>query len=199
MKQVKLRTHVTAAAVLFLLINILYPVTSIIRGALLAGVAGTLPDLLDHLTGRHRGIGHTLLILPPLLLYSLKSPENGIPLLAGITSHILLDLFTVHGCPLLYPLKDTPYHCLQRKKRIRTGTAGEWALLSFLIAVTVVASLVSVGALDDAIHPQVRNSSREGQCRTMTVEIRVDADRDVNVTSCHTNGSESILMDFKDD
>lgn len=195
----KLRTHVTAAVVLFLLINFLYPVTSIIRGALLAGAAGTVPDLLDYLTGRHRGIGHTLLILPPLLLYSLKSPENGVPLLAGITSHILLDLFTVHGCPLLYPLKDTPYHCLQRKKRIKTGTAGEWALLSFLIAVTVVTSLVSAGAPDDALHPQLSNSSREGQFRTMSVDIQVDADRDVNVTSYHTNGSESIFVDFKDD
>lgn len=195
----KLRTHVTAAVVLFMLVNLLYPVTSIIRGALLAGAAGTVPDLLDYLTGRHRGIGHTLLILPPLLLYSLKSPENGIPLLAGITSHILLDLFTVHGCPLLYPLKDTPYHCLQRKKRIKTGTAGEWALLSFLIAITVVTSLVSVGAPGDALHPQIRNSSRDGQCRTMTVNIQVDADRDVNVTSYHTNGSESILVDFRDD
>ena len=195
----KLRTHVTAAVVLFLLINLLHPVTSIIRGAFLAGIAGIVPDLLDNLTGRHRGIGHTLLILPPLLLYALKSPDNGIPLLAGITSHILLDLFTVHGCPLLYPLKDTPYHCLQRRKRIRTGTAGEWALLSFLIAVTVVASLVSVGALDDAIHPKTRNSSMEGQCKTMTVEIRVDADRDVNVTAYHSNGSDSIFVDFLDD
>ena len=116
-----------------------------------------------------------------------------------MSSHLALDLFTVRGCPLLYPLNDTPYHCLRRKKRIKTGTAGEWALPSFLIAVTVVTSLVSVGAPDDALHPQVRNSTREGQCRTMTVDIQVDADRDVNVTSYHTNGSESIFVDFKDD
>ncbi len=133
----KPRTHIVAGALLFIIINTLIPASGLITGALLAGASAVTPDIMDFLTGRHRGIGHSLLILPPLLLFAVKSPAYGIPLLAGITSHIIMDLFTVYGCPLLYPLKDTPYHCLRRKNRIRTGTAGEWALLSFLIVMVL--------------------------------------------------------------
>lgn len=129
----RFRTHITAAVALFLLVNLIHPVNSLINGALLAGLGSVIPDILDFLAGRHRGIGHTLLILPPLLLLSLGSPGIGVPLLVGVSSHLALDLFTVRGCPLLYPLNDTPYHCLRRNRRIKTGTAGEWAILSFLL------------------------------------------------------------------
>lgn len=82
---------------------------------------------------------------------------------------------------------------------MRTGTAGEWAILSFLLVVTVVASLLSVGAFDDEIHTKVQNSIGESRTRTLTVDIQVDADRDVNVTAHHINGSECVLVDYLDD
>ncbi|MCG2829244.1 metal-dependent hydrolase [Methanothermobacter sp. K4] len=193
----RFRTHITAAVALFLMVNLLHPVNSLINGALLAGLGSVLPDILDFLAGRHRGIGHTLLILPPLLLLSLGSPGIGVPLLVGVSSHLALDLFTVRGCPLLYPLNDTPYHCLRRKRRIRTGTAGEWAILSFLLVIVSVLSLVSVGALDGF------NETDTERCTVndtvISVSVDVDADRDVNVTRVTQNGSESVHVDFKDD
>ncbi|QEF93791.1 metal-dependent hydrolase [Methanothermobacter sp. KEPCO-1] len=193
----RFRTHITAAVALFLIVNLLHPVNSLINGALLAGAGSVLPDLLDFLAGRHRGIGHTLLILPPLLLLSLGSPGIGVPLLVGASSHLALDLFTVHGCPLLYPLNDTPYHCLRRNRRIKTGTAGEWAILSFLLVIVSVLSLVSVGALDRF------NETDTERCAVndtvISVSVDVDADRDVNVTRVTQNGSESVHVDFKDD
>ncbi|MDI9615107.1 metal-dependent hydrolase [Methanothermobacter sp.] len=193
----RFRTHITAAVALFLMVNLIHPVNSLINGALLAGAASVLPDILDFLAGRHRGIGHTLLILPPLLLLSLGSPGIGVPLLVGVSSHLALDLFTVRGCPLLYPLNDTPYHCLRRNRRIKTGTAGEWAILSFLLILALALSLVSVGALDGFYETDDGNSTVNDS--GITVSVHVEADRDVNVTMVNQNGSESIHVDFMDD
>lgn len=192
----RLRTHITAAVALFLLLNLIHPLNSLINGALLAGVGSVIPDLLDFLAGRHRGIGHTLLFLSPLLMLSVEAPGVGVPLLAGVASHLLLDLFTVHGCPFLYPLNDTPYHCLRRNRRIRTGTAGEWAVLSFLIVMVSVLSLVSVGALDKFHDTEVRDTTvnKTG----ISVSIHVEADRDVNVTRVSRNGSETVFVNFTD-
>lgn len=192
----RFRTHITAAVAFFLLVNLIHPVNSLINGALLAGAGSVLPDILDFLAGRHRGIGHTLLILPPLLLLSLGSPGIGVPLLVGVSSHIALDLFTVRGCPLLYPLNDTPYHCLRRNRRIKTGTAGEWAILAFLLILALALSLVSVGALDGFHEDDDGNSSVNDT--GISVSVHVEADRDVNVTRVSQNGSESVHVDFMD-
>ena len=59
----KPRTHIVAGALLFIIINTLIPASPDHR-ALLAGASAVTPDIMDFLTGRHRGIGHSL-ILPP--------------------------------------------------------------------------------------------------------------------------------------
>ncbi|SCM56856.1 Conserved protein {ECO:0000313/EMBL:AAB84856,1} [Methanothermobacter wolfeii] len=191
----KPRTHIVAGALLFIIINTLIPASGLITGALLAGASAVTPDIMDFLTGRHRGIGHSLLILPPLLLFAVKSPAYRIPLLAGITSHIIMDLFTVYGCPLLYPLKDTPYHCLRRKNRIRTGTAGEWALLSFLIVMVLAFSLLSAGALDGTLR-EVRVEKEN--LTDVKINLMLEARRDVNITVIRENCSERIIVDYAD-
>lgn len=89
-----------------------------------AGVGGLLPDIdsIHSKLGRvfmpvsatiqlifgHRGIFHTLLL--PALLFGIMTiflPIYGvyyIPLLVGYISHILLDMLTPEGVPLLWPV-----------------------------------------------------------------------------------------------
>ena len=52
----------------------------------------------------------------------------GLAAFSAVFSHLFLDLFTVNGCPLLYPLRETRYVALRTRNRLRTGSRQEKAL-----------------------------------------------------------------------
>jgi inner membrane protein len=78
-------------------------------GVLLAGAAGLTPDRIQYtirharlpLEG-HRGVSHTLLflIVTTLIFRAELAPYWAV----GLASHLLLDVITVSGVPLFYPL-----------------------------------------------------------------------------------------------
>jgi len=91
---------------------------------------------------KHRGIMHTL-VIPALLAvplffvkeYYVIAPLVG--LIAGYVSHLLADMFTVSGVPILFPLTMRNISLLP----IKTGTIWEY----------IVAFIISAGALATAI------------------------------------------------
>ncbi len=48
-------------------------------------------------------------------------------------SHLLLDILTTHGCPILYPLWKTNFVVLSEKRRIKTGTNQDIAVFIVLL------------------------------------------------------------------
>lgn len=79
---------------------------------------------------KHRGLMHTL-VVPALLcfaIYVIKIPVYRWALIgtvAGYLSHLIADMMTVEGCPILFPLTKNCCHILRlsSKSKALTGVA----------------------------------------------------------------------------
>jgi inner membrane protein len=130
------------------------PLDSLILAGL-AGAAALLPDI-DHprstirremgLLGRvglfwlsHRGLTHTwllLLVLGAAALLLLPAPV-ALAAIAGYSSHIVMDMMTVSGLPVFWPVTDGKFYVLPYPLRFRTGRWAESLLDVALVALVV--------------------------------------------------------------
>jgi inner membrane protein len=109
--------------------------------------AGLLPDI-DHPSGSirqrlgivghiglfwlsHRGITHTiaaLLLVGAIAWYVVPGPL-AMAIVAGYASHLLADLLTIAGLPVLLPLTERRFYLLPRLMRIKTGSIIETVIM----------------------------------------------------------------------
>lgn len=133
-------THFIGATVLFISFAYLTSLDYILLGTLFAGLISFLPDILDNLSGTHRGWGHSILWLIPFTSLGFWSITLAAALVIGLISHMVLDILTTKGCPILYPLSKTNFVVLKENKRIKTGTNSEKAI--FIVLVFLLASIM---------------------------------------------------------
>ena len=137
-------THIAGAILLFLTFAYLTSIHNLIIGIFFATWISVFPDLIDKLTRKHRGIGHSIIWLIPFALVSIFNLTIGAAMVIGFISHILLDLMTVHGCPLLYPLIKSDFVCFNKKRRIKTGTYQEKAAFVFILFLLIPMILFTI-------------------------------------------------------
>ncbi|BDZ68787.1 metal-dependent hydrolase [Methanobacterium ferruginis] len=99
-------THIAGAILIFLTFAYLTNFSNLLIGIFFAGWISVFPDIIDRLTGKHRGIGHSIFWLIPFSLIGLWDLPIAVAIIIGFLSHIFLDILTTHGCPLLYPIQD---------------------------------------------------------------------------------------------
>jgi inner membrane protein len=133
-------THIAGAILLFISFAYLTSLDYILYGMLFACLISLFPDILDNLSGKHRGWGHSILWLIPFTLTGFWSVTLAAALIIGLISHMVLDVLTTKGCPILYPLSKTNFVVLKENKRIKTGTNGEKAI--FILLVFLLASIM---------------------------------------------------------
>lgn len=138
-------THIAAAILFYMILAFLLELGHFLLGLILAAWISVFPDLVDRLTGKHRGIGHSLLWFIPFSSLFIFNVDIGAAILVGFLSHLFMDTFTVHGCPALYPILETNFVCLAKKRRIKTGTKMDKAVFVFLIFLIVPAALFATG------------------------------------------------------
>lgn len=141
-------THIAAAILLYIVIAYFVNLNSILLGIFFAAWISVFPDLIDKVTGKHRGYGHTLFWLIPFALIGYFNIEIAAALVIGFNSHLLMDCLTVNGCPLLHPLLKDRYTCFNKIKRFKTGTNGDKAVFIFLLFLLVPSVLFLTGTVD---------------------------------------------------
>lgn len=123
--------------------------------ALALGTILRLPMIIVALVARHRGATHWLLTAAAVTaaltaLAAALSPALVTPIGLGVglgyTTHLLADACTPHGAPLLGPLSKRRRHLLPRPLQIRTGSAGEVAILSLAAVATIALVTILTGA-----------------------------------------------------
>lgn len=121
----------------------------------IAGAAALLPDV-DHPNGsirqklgilghvgffwlKHRGITHTFLALLAVSAAVLHFLPYGLALavIVGYGSHLISDMMTRAGLPVLWPLSGESIHLLPRALRVSTG--GKIETLILLGVLTLIA------------------------------------------------------------
>ena len=138
-------THIAAAMLFYVLFSFLFNFDRLMLGLFFAAWISVFPDILDKLLGKHRGFGHSLLWLVPFSLVGFWDMGVAAAILIGFSSHLLMDIFTVHGCPLLYPIREMNFVSLGKKRRIKTGTNTDKSVFIFLVFLLIPLTIYTTG------------------------------------------------------
>ncbi len=130
-------THIAGALLLYVTFAYLTDYSNLFFGIFFACWFSVFPDLMDKLTGKHRGYGHSIFWLVPFTLVGFLNLGIASAMIIGFISHIFLDVLTTHGCPLLYPLRTKDFVCFNKKRRIKTGTNQEKSALTFILFLVI--------------------------------------------------------------
>lgn len=130
-------THIAGSILFFMIYCFFMDIANPFMGLFFAAWISVFPDLIDKLTGKHRGWGHSIFWILPLFLVALYQPLVGAALIIGFLSHLFLDIFTVYGCPLLYPVMENSFVCLNKNRRIKTGSNQDKSALVFILLLTI--------------------------------------------------------------
>lgn len=93
----------------------------------------------------HRGVTHSLAalavvtVLTAICTFFMPDASLALPLAAflGYGSHLIGDMLTPHGVPLLWPL-DRKFHLLPKPLRFRTGSVAEWLVTALLVGLILL-------------------------------------------------------------
>lgn len=192
--------HITCAVLFFLVFAYLTDISNPLLGVFFAAWISLYPDLLDKLLGKHRNMGHSILWLIPFSLVVVLNPLVAAALIVGFLSHIFMDIFTVHGCPLLYPFRETGFVCLSRRRRVKTGTNQDKAIFIFLIFLIIPLFLLNINMLPvmDPNLAYASNTSTPNTTQTIKNDIsmtfRLDEVTNKNLTIQKVNENTTTIV-----
>ena len=141
----RIYTHIAFSILFFVIFAYLINLNTTIFGIFIAGLISVFPDTMDKFEGKHRGIGHSIIWIIPLVFIGFLNFGIGFALVTGFLSHIFLDTFTWKGCPFLYPFSKIEFVTLNKRNRVTTGTAKEKAIFIFILFILVPTILFSTG------------------------------------------------------
>ena len=158
----------------------------------------------------HKRQFHTLfiLIIPVVIIFS-KFPmcfPIGFGILAGFSSHLLLDLLTPHGCPLLYPVNSYYYKVFTKNKsQIKTGSGKERGFALCLLLVLLITIIGTAFLLPDVYGfiPSVASSGWSQNSSNLSysdnhgyinVNLNIHEDEEKNLTFTDSDNHTSTLL-----
>lgn len=130
-------THIVGAIFLFVTFAYVANFNNLLTGIFFAGWISVFPDIIDKITGKHRGIGHSIFWLIPLAIVGFWNMGIAVAIMVGFISHIFLDILTTNGCPVLYPLWKNDFVCFGKKRRIKTGTNEDKSVFLVLLLLLI--------------------------------------------------------------
>ncbi|MBU4535701.1 MAG: metal-dependent hydrolase [Euryarchaeota archaeon] len=127
-------THIPTSLLLYLVLIWLFNLPVTIPGMLITGLISVVPDIIDKVTGKHRGFGHSFIFLAPAILAFMINISLGLSIVSAYVTHVALDCATKKGVPLFYPFSETRLlYPKKEKSRITTGSSREVALAMLII------------------------------------------------------------------
>jgi inner membrane protein len=146
----------------------------------------------------------------PFVLIGFLNFGLGFALLIGFLSHIFMDTLTWNGCPFLYPFSKINFVALNKRNRVRTGTAKEKAIFVFLLFILVPTILFSTGyvsisnfsghqntmfATGEASGVPLNNLNKEGMTNEhINLNLQINSNTNKNITIHKVNENETNLI-----
>lgn len=204
-------THIAGAVLLFVTLAYLTNLNNLIIGIFFAGWISVFPDIIDRLSGKHRGIGHSILWLIPFALIGLWNLPIAVAMILGFISHIFLDILTTYGCPVLYPIWKTDFVCFGKKRRIKTGTNQDKAVFLFILflLIPVLLFTTNIGSLlqytggqnvvfaasSDTVNGSMNNDTMKNNFY-LNFEIKEGVNKNISVQKVSENETNIIVNDI---
>ena len=208
-------THVASSILFYVMFAYLINLNIAIFGIFIAGMISVFPDLIDKLNFKHRTVGHSLIWIIPFLLIGFLNFGIGFALLIGFLSHIFMDILTWNGCPFLYPFSKINFVALNKRNRVRTGTAKEKAIFVFLLFILVPTILFSTGyvsisnfsghqntmfATGEASGVPLNNLNKEGMTNehiNLNLQINSNTNKNITIHKVSENETNVIVKDLE--
>lgn len=131
-------THIPAGLLLYTILIWVFNQPYTLAGVLVIMLFSVLPDLIDKVTGEHRGWGHSVIWLIPIAVLFAVKIQLGLACFSAFSMHILLDAVTKTGVPFLYPFSKTRMVMPKKEKsRIQTGSKQETALCIVIVLLLI--------------------------------------------------------------
>jgi len=204
-------THIAGAVLLFVTLAYLTNLNNLIIGIFFAGWISVFPDIIDRLSGKHRGIGHSILWLIPFALIGLWNLPIAVAMILGFISHIFLDILTTHGCPVLYPIWKTDFVCFGKKRRIKTGTNQDKAVFLFILflSIPVLLFTTNIGSLlqyaggqnvvfaanSDTVNGSINNDTMKNNFY-LNFEFKEGVNKNISVQRVSENETNILVNDI---
>jgi inner membrane protein len=204
-------THIAGAVLLFVTLAYLTNLNNLIIGIFFAGWISVFPDIIDRLSGKHRGIGHSILWLIPFALIGLWNLPIAVAMILGFISHIFLDILTTHGCPVLYPIWKTDFVCFGKKRRIKTGTNQDKAVFLFILFLLIPVLLfttnigyllqytggqnVVFAASPDPVNGSINNDTMKNNFY-LNFELKEGVNKNISVQKVSENETNILVNDI---
>ncbi|MCK9150487.1 metal-dependent hydrolase [Methanobacterium alcaliphilum] len=191
-------THIVGSLLIALLLSVCLSFKPTSLYLFIAAAAAPALDLLDFMIGKgHRRHTHNIFVLIGSGLLVLVNFHLGIAIFAAVLSHLILDLFSVHGCPLFYPLKEKKFVSMQRKNRIKTGSKREKAIFAFLLVIVVGGILGNYQvftSLDEKANNIASSSSNNLSNNSGNNQANVKTITNVNIQADKIDGQKNITV-----
>jgi membrane-bound metal-dependent hydrolase YbcI (DUF457 family) len=131
-------THIPAGLLLYTILIWVFNQPYTLASVLVVVLFSVLPDLIDKVTGEHRGWGHSVIWLIPIAVLFVVKIQLGLACFSAFSMHILLDSVTKTGVPFLYPFSKTRMVMPKKEKsRIQTGSKQETALCIVIVLLLI--------------------------------------------------------------
>jgi inner membrane protein len=195
---VRFYTHIAGSVLSFLIFAYGMNLPDPLLGLFFAAWISVFPDIIDRFTGKHRGWGHSIFWLIPLSLVTFYNPVIGSALVIGFVGHLLLDIFTVHGCPLLYPLRENSFVCLNRVRRIKTGSNQDKSVLIFIVLLILPLLIFStpLGSMLTGFNGSSTSFATDNQTENNSVEMKSNININLQVSD---GDNKNITMEKVND
>jgi len=184
---------------------------NLLTGIFFAGWISVFPDIIDKLTGKHRGIGHSIFWLIPLAIVGFWNMGIAVAIMIGFISHIFLDILTTNGCPVLYPLWKNDFVCFGKKRRIKTGTNQEKAvflvmlllLIPFLFFTTNLVSLfentgdenVVFAGSSESVNSSINNDTMKNNFY-LNFELKEGVNKNISIKKVSEKETNILVTDI---
>lgn len=155
---VSLGIVITTAMLIFTVVQMDNPSSSTNFSKILIALAGfVLVSALRKAIGnsksfrwmtKHRGLMHTL-VVPTILWFATSASaapiwrDTFLGLTVGYCSHLLADMLTVEGCPILFPLSKNNIRIL----KLQTRNSSTWLAALVLAALPVIVMYIITGGI----------------------------------------------------
>lgn len=140
-------THVPGAILFYLVFAYLVGLSNPILGVVVAAGMAMFPAVVEKVSEKYRALAHSLIWVVPLAFFAFSNVLLSVALIIGFFSHLFLDIFTIRGCPFLYPFKEKNFTCLHHKRRILPGSNQDKVLFILIMMLMVPLLLVTFNLL----------------------------------------------------
>ncbi|MBO7718815.1 MAG: hypothetical protein J6S29_01535 [Methanosphaera sp.] len=132
--------EVLTAVILYCIFSYILQLPNLYTGILISAMATQINLILP------KDYRHTLILVIPMMAFSIEYPNITIPLTIGYLSSIFISLLSKEGCKLVYPFKKTTF--TGPKNYLENDSKKDYAATTFLLVLMMITLAFSTNGME---------------------------------------------------